>query len=894
MCYVQTNYVEIGGNNLSERKLLFFEDGNKEMRGLLGGKGAGLAEMTRIGLPVPQGFTITTAACREYYERDVLSGELLEELDAAMARLEQFTGKRFGDPANPLLVSVRSGAQFSMPGMMDTILNLGMNDGVAEGIGKLTTERFALDCYRRFIEKYGEIVLRISHHDFADMLEHIKDKERVRHDHELSVEGLRNLTDDYLRAVSKATGKPFPSKPREQLMGAVSAVFESWQNERAKIYRKLHNIPDNLGTAVNIQSMVFGNLGPTSGTGVCFTRNPSTGEKKLFGEFLVNAQGEDVVSGTRTPEPVDTLAELVPDAYANLQQVADLLEHHYRDMQDIEFTVERGSLYLLQTRSGKRSAAAAIRIAMDMLSEGTITQAESLIRVSPEQIEKMLHRGIDYSQPLKELTTGLPASPGAASGAIVFDNEAALKLTKTGSKVILVRPETSPEDIQGIIVSEGILTSRGGMTSHAAVVARGMGKPCVCGADSLHINLSKRTVTVGGLTLAEGDALSIDGGSGKVFAGVVPLIEPALNEEFWRLLTLADGAARLYVRANADNPADASLARRFGAKGIGLCRTEHMFMEPGRLPTVQALIMADHDEDRERALEKLLSVQREDFYGILKAMDGYPVTIRLLDPPLHEFLPSREELQEQSAAATTQGERVRAERALRKVDSLHETNPMLGHRGCRLGITSPRIYEMQVEAMAEATFDLLQQGLDPRPEIMIPLIGHHRELIVMRRLVESTWRKVELRREVKYGVPIGTMIELPRACLTAADIAKHADFFSFGTNDLTQTTFGYSRDDAEAKFLPAYIAHDILEHNPFAVLDTEGVGRLMRLALADGREAKPSLKVGICGEHGGEPSSIAFCSELALNYVSCSPFRVPVARFAAGRAKYLQGEQTDK
>lgn len=884
----------IGGITLSENKILFFEDGNKEMRGLLGGKGAGLAEMTRIGLPVPQGFTITTAACREYYERDVLSSELLDELDAAMVRLEELTGKKFGDPANPLLVSVRSGAQFSMPGMMDTILNLGMSDAVAGGLGKLTTERFALDCYRRFIEKYGEIVLKISHHDFADMLEHLKNKERVRHDHEISVEGLRTLIEDYLRVVSKATGKPFPSEPREQLIGAVGSVFESWQNERAKIYRKLHNIPDYLGTAVNIQSMVFGNIGPTSGTGVCFTRNPSTGEKHLFGEFLVNAQGEDVVSGTRTPESVGILAELVPDAYSSLKQVADLLEHHYRDMQDIEFTVERGKLHLLQTRSGKRSAAAAIRIAIDMLDEGTITQAESLIRVTPEQIENMLHRGIDYSQPLQELTKGLPASPGAASGAIVFDNEAALKLTKAGRKVVLVRPETSPDDIQGIIVSEGVLTSRGGMTSHAAVVARGMGKPCVCGADSLNINLAKKTVVVGGLTLAEGESLSIDGGSGKVFAGIVPLIEPSLNDEFWRLLTLADGAARLNVRANADNPADANLARRFGAKGIGLCRTEHMFMEPERLPTVQAMIMADHEEDRERALEKLLPIQRQDFYGILKAMDGYPVTIRLLDPPLHEFLPSREELKAQSANAATHGERVRAERALRKVDSLHETNPMLGHRGCRLGITFPGIYEMQVEAIAEATLDLLQEGLDPRPEIMIPLIGHHRELIAMRRLVESTWRNVEQKREVQYGVSIGTMIELPRACLTAGEIAKHADFFSFGTNDLTQTTFGYSRDDAEAKFLPAYIAADILEHNPFAVLDTEGVGRLMRIALAEGREAKPSLKVGICGEHGGEPSSIAFCSDLALNYVSCSPFRVPVARFAAGRAKYLNDAQGDK
>lgn len=879
---------------LAETRILFFADGSKDMRGLLGGKGAGLAEMSRIGLPVPQGFTITTASCREYYERGELSAELVDELNSAIVRLEQLTGKRFGDRANPLLVSVRSGAQFSMPGMMDTILNLGMNDDVCKGLSELTSERFALDCYRRFIEKYGEIVLHISHHCFADVLELLKDKENVRHDHQLSLEGLRFLRDEYLRIVGKATGEPFVSSPQEQLLGAVQAVFDSWQNERAKIYRKMHNIADYFGTAVNIQAMVFGNLGPTSGTGVCFTRNPSTGEKKLFGEFLVNAQGEDVVSGARTPETVEALSDTVPNAYQELVHIADLLERHYHDMQDIEFTVERGKLHLLQTRSGKRSAAAAVRIAIDMLDEGIITPGEALLRVTPEQIEHLLHRGVDYSLPLTEITKGLPASPGAASGSITFDNEAALKSSKAGRKVLLVRPETSPDDIQGIIASEGVLTSRGGMTSHAAVVARGMGKPCVCGADALRIDLSKKTVTIGERTLHEGEMLSIDGTNGKVFMGEVPLTEPSLGGEFWRLLELADDSSRLGVRANADNPSDASLARRFGAQGVGLCRTEHMFMEPDRLPIVQAMIMAEHEEDRDEALDRLLPVQRADFYGILKAMDGYTVTIRLLDPPLHEFLPSLEELREKIRSAVTHGDKLRAERALHKVEGLHEANPMLGHRGCRLGITFPSIYAMQVEAIAHASFDLLQEGLNPLPEIMIPLVGHHRELIVMRRLVEDTWHKVEKERGVRLDVPIGTMIEVPRACLTATEIAKHADFFSFGTNDLTQTTYGYSRDDAEAKFLPAYIAHNILENNPFAVLDRDGVGRLMRLALEEGREAKPSLKVGICGEHGGEPSSIAFCSDLGLTYVSCSPFRVPVARLAAGRVKHLQNDTSDK
>ncbi|MBT9133282.1 MAG: Pyruvate, phosphate dikinase [Firmicutes bacterium] len=879
---------------MQEKKIVFFEEGTKDMRALLGGKGAGLAEMTRVGLPVPPGFTVTTAACMEYFARGALADDISLGLERAMARLQEQTGKAFGNPTNPLLVSVRSGAAFSMPGMMDTVLNLGLNNEVVHGLSQLTSPVFALDCYRRFIEKYAEIVLKVPHHHFADCLEERKRQARAFHDHELGSEHLSRLIEQYREIVARFSVRPFPESPWEQLVGAVQAVFDSWQNSRAKVYRKLHGISDAAGTAVNVQAMVFGNLGSTSGTGVCFTRNPSTGAKGLFGEYLASAQGEDVVSGTRTPERVSVMGDFLPEAYGQLLRVASQLETHYRDMQDIEFTVERGKLYLLQTRAGKRSAAAAVRIAVEMLAEGLITTPEALLRVTPEQIELMLHRAVDYKQPLTELTRGLPASPGAATGAIVFDNEGALRLTKAQRKTILLRPETSPDDIQGIIASEGIITSRGGMTSHAAVVARGMGKPCVCGAESVRIDLATRTARIGEHSFVEGDIISLDGQNGKVFLGAVPLVEPEPGREFAHLLSMADDAARLAVRANADNPHDAALAKSFGAKGIGLCRTEHMFMETERLPIMQAMIMAEHEEDRQFALQKLLPMQRSDFTGILKAMNGFPVTIRLLDPPLHEFLPAQHELEAEIAKATTHAARVKAERALRVVEQLHESNPMLGHRGCRLGITAPSVYAMQVEAIADAVFDLLSEGYDPRPEIMIPLVGHHRELIITRRLVESTWGMVEKRRGQRLTVPIGTMIEIPRACLVAGELAKHADFFSFGTNDLTQTTFGFSRDDVEGKFLPAYIAQDILTHNPFAVLDREGVGRLMRLAMTEGRAAKPSLKIGICGEHGGEANSIAFCSELGLDYVSCSPYRVPVARFAAGRALYLGEEQADK
>jgi len=872
---------------MPEKRIVFFAEGTKDMRDLLGGKGAGLAEMTRVGLPVPPGFTVTTAVCMEYFARGALAEDISQGLAQAMTRLQEQTGKTFGSSSNPLLVSVRSGSAHSMPGMMDTILNLGLNDEVVAGLSQLTSPVFALDCYRRFIEKYAEIVLKVPHRHFADCLEETKRLAGVFHDYELSAEALAELIAEYRQIVARFADRPFPDSPWEQLLGAVTAVFDSWENPRAKVYRQNYGISDAAGTAVNIQSMVFGNLSADSGTGVCFTRNPSTGARELFGEYLVSAQGEDVVSGTRTPQPVAVLADTLPAVYDHLQRVAVQLESHYRDMQDIEFTVERGKLYLLQTRTGKRAATAAVRIAVEMLAEGLISTPEALLRVTPEHIELMLHRAVDYSQPLTEIARGLPASPGAATGAVVFDNEGALRLARTGRKTILLRPETCPDDIQGIIASEGIITSRGGMTSHAAVVARGMGKPCVCGAEGVRIDFAARKASIGRHSFSEGDIISLDGQNGKVFLGAVPHIEPQPGREFTHLLNLADDAARLAVRANADNPHDAALARSFGAKGIGLCRTEHMFMEAERLPVMQAMIMAEHEEDRQYALDKLMPMQRSDFYGILKAMNGYPVTIRLLDPPLHEFLPAAQELKAEIAKATTHAERVRAERALRVVEQLHESNPMLGHRGCRLGITAPSVYAMQVEAIAEAALDLLSEGLDPQPEIMIPLVGHHRELIVMRRLVENTWEIVEKRRGQRLAVSIGTMIEIPRACLVAGELAKHADFFSFGTNDLTQTTFGFSRDDVEGKFLPAYLAQDILTHNPFAVLDREGVGRLMRLAVTEGRAAKPSLKIGICGEHGGEASSIAFCSTLGLDYVSCSPYRVPVARFAAGRALYL-------
>ncbi|MBN2908523.1 pyruvate, phosphate dikinase [Polycladomyces sp. WAk] len=876
---------------MSEKRVYLFHEGNAQMRNLLGGKGANLAEMTRAGLPVPPGFTITTKACNDYYAGGKqLSEGLMNEVRKALAELEAQTGKKLGDPSNPLLVSVRSGAVYSMPGMMDTILNLGLNDETVEGLAQLTgNPRFAYDCYRRFIQMFGDVVLGIDHYRFERIIDNVKESRGVKHDPELSAEDWKQVIASFQKLVQEQTGEAFPQDPHEQLRRAVIAVFDSWNNQRAIFYRKLHKIPDDLGTAVNVQMMVFGNMGDDSGTGVAFTRNPSTGEKTLYGEFLINAQGEDVVAGIRTPQPIARLAEQMPEIYKQFQEISQRLEHHYRDMQDIEFTVERGKLFILQTRAGKRTAHAAVKIAVDMVREGIIDKQTALLRVDPDQLNQILHRRVDPDARLEVLAKGLPASPGAASGQVVFDADTAEKWANEGQRVILVRPETTPEDIHGIIAAEGVLTSRGGMTSHAAVVARGMGKPCICGCEELRIDLQRKELHIGDTVIREGDRLSIDGGTGKVLLGEVPLIDPELSGEFQTLLTWADEVRKLKVRANADNPHDAAKAREFGAEGIGLCRTEHMFMEAERVPIVQEMILAETLEERQAALNKLLPMQREDFVGIFRAMDGLPVTIRLLDPPLHEFLPDLEELlveitRLRMTSDADKRELLKKENLLRKVRTLHEFNPMLGHRGCRLGIIHPEIYAMQVRAIFEAVSIVKKEGVDVQPEIMIPLVGHVNELHEMRKLVEEVAEQVQQETGVSIPFSIGTMIEVPRAALTADQIAKEADFFSFGTNDLTQTTFGYSRDDAEGKFLHQYVDQKILPDNPFITLDTEGVGKLVSMGVQLGRQTKPDLKTGICGEHGGEKRSIQFCHNTGLNYVSCSPFRVPLARLAAAQA----------
>lgn len=875
---------------MTKKFVYSFKEGKAEMKSLLGGKGANLAEMVHIGLPVPMGFTATTEACLNYYEvGEKISDEILTQIFAALDELEKENGKKLGDPQDPLLVSVRSGAAISMPGMMDTILNLGLNDESVKGLSSVTAnERFAYDSYRRFIQMFGNVVLGIEHEKFESKIDSIKANKNVTQDTELNAEDWQEVIKLYKELVKQETGKDFPQAPKEQLLMAVEAVFKSWNNQRAKVYRRINKIPDTLGTAVNVQTMVFGNKGDDSGTGVAFTRNPSTGEKKVYGEFLMNAQGEDVVAGIRTPRNISELEGVIPEVFEQFTGVCKLLENHYRDMQDIEFTIENGKLYMLQTRSGKRTAQAAVKVAVDMVKEGLITKEEALLRVSPEQVVSLLHRRIDPSAKTEVIAKGLPASPGAGSGHVVFDPDEAEELGNQGQKVILVRTETTPDDIHGIVMAQGVLTSRGGMTSHAAVVARGMGKPAVCGCDAIKIDPEKEEFQVGKLTVKKGDIISIDGATGQVILGDVPMIDPALSDEFKELLGWADEARRLSVRANADTPNDARVAREFGAEGIGLCRTEHMFMAVDRLPVVQKMIMSDTKEEREKALEKLLPFQQEDFEGILEAMEGLPVTIRLLDPPLHEFLPNAEELiteiAELKAAGNTE-ELEKKQSMLKKVRSLHEFNPMLGLRGCRLGILYPEIYAMQVRAIFKAACKLTKRGLKVEPEVEIPLVGHENELKVMRDLVEKTAAAVLEQEGVKLDYKIGTMIEIPRACVTAGEIAKHADFFSFGTNDLTQTTFGFSRDDAEAKFLPHYINEKILIDDPFIVLDRNGVGSLMKMAVKSGREVKEDLMVGICGEHGGEPSSVEFCHMIGLNYVSCSPFRVPIARLAAAQAQ---------
>ncbi|MFD2445592.1 pyruvate, phosphate dikinase [Bacillus sp. CGMCC 1.16607] len=867
-----------------------FNEGHSGMKDILGGKGANLAEMTRIGLPVPFGFTISTEACHAYYQEDkTIPSEVTAQVLEALHALEDKTGKQFGHPENPLLVSVRSGSVFSMPGMMDTILNLGMNDETVEGMAILTdNSRFAYDSYRRFIQMFSNVVLDINVFFFEQYLEEVRDHKGYSSDPEMTAQDWQEVIKGYKEIVKKHTRKNFPQDPKEQLFLAINAVFDSWNNQRAIVYRRLNKIPDHLGTAVNIQSMVFGNMGNDSGTGVAFTRNPSTGEHLLYGEYLINAQGEDVVAGIRTPQPIRTLKDEMPDVFEQFVETSKRLEQHYQDMQDIEFTVERGELFILQTRTGKRTAQAAIRIAVEMVEEGIIDKKAALLRVDPDQLNQLLHRRIDEKFERNILAKGLPASPGAATGIVVFDADEAESLTNDGKKVILVRPETTPDDIHGIVAAQAVVTSRGGMTSHAAVVARGMGKACICGCEALKIDLKAKQFFIGNTIVSYGDTITIDGATGEIMLGEIPMIEPELSDEFQLLLAWADGERKLGVRANADNPEDAKKAYEFGAGGIGLCRTEHMFMDLKRIPIVQSMILAESYDERKEALAKLLPMQQDDFEGIFEAMQGHPVTIRLLDPPLHEFLPDKEELLVEvtklQILQPDSPELKEKELLLKKVRQLDEFNPMLGHRGCRLGMIHPEIYEMQAKAIFYAVANLANKGQEVQPEIMIPLVGHVNELKEMRQLVINAAVMVNEETGKDFEYLIGTMIEIPRAALTADQIAEEADFFSFGTNDLTQTTFGFSRDDAEGKFLQTYIENKVLPDNPFAVLDQEGVGKLVEMGVKLGRETKPELKTGICGEHGGEKSSIDFCYRTGLDYVSCSPYRVPLARLAAAQA----------
>jgi len=868
-------------------------DGDASMKDLLGGKGANLAEMSSLGLPVPPGFTITTEACVHYYANArQYPADLKEQVAAGLAKVEEITGKTFGDPANPLLVSVRSGARASMPGMMDTVLNLGLNDKTVDGLAKLSDRRFAFDSYRRFIQMYSNVVLGLDHHMFEEILDDHKDSLGVTVDTALTAEDWERVVADYKAAVERELGKPFPQDPHEQLWGAVGAVFASWMNDRAKFYRRMHDIPESWGTAVNIQSMVFGNMGETSATGVAFTRNPSTGQNRLYGEFLINAQGEDVVAGIRTPQSLTKIAreemgdrtpsmeEAMPQVFAQLREAVGKLEAHYRDMQDIEFTVEQGRLYMLQTRSGKRTAKAALKVAVDMAGEGVISREEAISRVDPASLDQLLHPTIDPSAERDVIAAGLPASPGAATGKIVFDADEAEKLGSAGESVILVRDETSPEDIHGMHAARGIITARGGMTSHAAVVARGMGRPCVSGAGEIAIFEREGVFRCRGREFKAGEVITIDGSQGQVLAGSVKMIEPELSGDFAQLMEWADAVRRLKVRANAETPLDARTARQFGAEGIGLCRTEHMFFDEARIAAVREMILADDEAGRRAALAKILPMQRDDFVQLFTIMEGLPVTIRLLDPPLHEFLPHTEEDVEAVAQATG----LDAAKLLRRAKELHETNPMLGHRGCRLGISYPEIYEMQVRAIIEAACEIAATDKTaPIPEIMHPLVAKGEEMKFLRQLTDRVAKQVMEERGVTIAYQVGTMVELPRAALRAADLAENAEFFSFGTNDLTQTTFGISRDDS-GRFLNAYIDKGIFEKDPFVSLDQEGVGDLIRIATERGRAQRPDVKLGICGEHGGDPASIAFCESIGLDYVSCSPFRVPIARLAAAQA----------
>jgi len=874
-------------------------EGNAEMKAILGGKGANLAEMTNLGIPVPPGFTISTEMCSVYYETKGLPKELKSQVKESIKKVERAMGLGFGDTEAPLLFSVRSGARASMPGMMDTVLNLGINDDTVHGLIKMSgNERFAWDCYRRFIQMYGEVVMGADYDELEEELEKAKKKKGVKLDTELDAKDLKKLVATMKEKIKKLTGSELPTDPIEQIWGGIEAVFKSWNTPRAITYRKLNAIPDEWGTAVNVQAMVFGNMGEGSATGVAFTRDPATGEHVFYGEYLKNAQGEDVVAGIRTPQPINvkgkrskidvSMEEALPEQYGHLVEIYETLEKHYRDMQDIEFTVQEGNLWMLQTRTGKRTAAAAVHIAVDMVNEGLITRREAVQRVNPDQIDQLLHPQIDPKAKKKIIGKGLPASPGAAVGSVVFSAEDAEVEKKKGKKVILVRVETSPEDIHGMNVAQGILTARGGMTSHAAVVARGMGKCCVSGVPDLTVDYAKQKFTLGGQTIKKGDFISLDGTKGEVILGECKTTPPSLSGAFGTLMKWADEYRKLGVRTNADTPKDAKVAREFGAEGIGLCRTEHMFFEADRILAVREMILANDEKGRRKALDKIKPMQKGDFKEIFRVMNGLPVTIRLLDPPLHEFLPHTDaELAEVAKALKTPVAEVRAKR-----DALHEANPMLGHRGCRLGITFPEIYEMQVRAIIEAACEVKKEKVEVEPEIMIPLVGHVNELASLRKMTVEVSDEIIKSYGVKLPYMVGTMIELPRAAVTADKIAEQAEFFSFGTNDLTQTTFGLSRDDA-GKFLPDYVDKKILPKDPFQALDTEGVGELVRLGIEKGRKTRKKLKVGICGEHGGEPSSIEFCHKVGMNYVSCSPFRVPIARLAAAHAA-LKDEKKKK
>ena len=867
-----------------------FKEGNASMRNLLGGKGANLAEMTKIGLPVPQGFTVTTEACTRYYEDGKTIGEdIVEQIYAALAETEKICGKKFGDLENPFLVSVRSGARASMPGMMDTILNLGLNDVAVKGLANLTqNERFAYDSYRRFIQMFSDVVMEIPKSFFERVLDDIKESKGAKYDTDLTADDMKEVVVRFKEIYKEKKGVEFPQDPKEQLMEAIKAVFRSWDNPRAIYYRRMNDIPSDWGTAVNVQSMVFGNMGNTSGTGVAFTRDPSTGEKKLYGEYLINAQGEDVVAGIRTPQKIETLQQVMPDVYEQFVNIAHTLENHYRDMQDMEYTIERGKLYMLQTRNGKRTAAAALKIAVDLVNEGMITTDEAILKVEPKQLDSLLHPQFDAValKKAKEIAMGLAASPGAACGMVYFTAEEATAAAKTGKKVVLVRLETSPEDIEGMAHAQGILTARGGMTSHAAVVARGMGTCCVAGCGALRVDEEAKTATVGDVVFHEGDWMSIDGSTGKVYAEAIPTVDASVSGDFATLMGWADAARKLGVRTNADNPHDAAVAVKYGAEGIGLCRTEHMFFEASRIADMRQMILSETEEQRREALAKLLPYQKADFKGMYKALEGRPMTVRYLDPPLHEFLPAKNMTEEIEALAKELG--TTTDKIIAKIDELHEFNPMMGFRGCRLAVRYPEIAEMQTRAVIEAAIEVKQEdGYDIHPEIMIPLVGEVKELAYVKKIVLDTAKKVMEEKGVELEVKVGTMIEIPRAAVTADEIAKEAQFFSFGTNDLTQMTFGFSRDDA-GKFLGAYYDKKIYESDPFARLDQNGVGKLVQMAVKLGKQTRPDIKLGICGEHGGDPSSVMFCHKVGLNYVSCSPFRVPIARLAAAHAAILE------